>query len=145
MQLVTPSLTHGRLFVVQGSQSALKGHVYTTKLDTAAITDVILPRGIEHLPFRVLLTGQMSKKQVLLVKECALIRRRVLRELLDWFIPRNDLYSHLQNHQDEMEAMLQTFPVDGVPDSLVDLDLEGQFTPFFYLRLFTFCLCYYRG
>ncbi len=94
IDLVKPMYIHAQMHVIRGKQTkegvtgqrCLKGHTYSTKLDTAKIHDSILPRKLEDVPLRIILssatgyrTGNAGKK----ITENARVRRAQVKELLD--------------------------------------------------------------
>ena len=107
---MTPLHLRGYRSIVrsQSNQTKLIGHLWLSELETQLITKIIFPLNVEDVPLHVLLTGPMTARQVLMVHECVRMRRDKVRQLLEWFMPRNVMYKHLstQSGMREMEVCL---------------------------------------
>ena len=113
----------------QSNQSKLCGHVVLTKLDTGKVSSHVFPRNVQDIPLHVLMTGPMTKAQILMVRKCLRVRRSVVRELLTWFTERHQLYKHLKNQPGLMSPGLDVLPVDDFIPSMFHHDPEEQTPP----------------
>jgi hypothetical protein len=131
LKLISPTFLRGHRMIVysQSNQQKLIGHLLLNELHTETITSSVFPHAVEDVPFHCLLSGPMAPKQILLVRECARVRRAKVRELLHWFIERNKLYYHLRSQPGLMEDRLNALPVNDIVSAMVHHDLGSGNKP----------------